>query len=57
MARHALLNNVAHKNLRVITRHSAELGDNVSSVVSGIVATIVGDSRDAIVINRQSLTC
>jgi SapC protein len=34
MAKHALLNNVAHKNLRVITRHSAELGDNVSSVVT-----------------------
>jgi hypothetical protein len=34
MARHALLNNVAHKNLRVITRHSAELGDDVSSVIT-----------------------
>ena len=34
MAKHALLNNVAHKNLRVITRHSAELGDNVSSVIT-----------------------
>jgi hypothetical protein len=34
MARHALLNNVAHRNLRVITRHSAELGDNVSSVLT-----------------------
>jgi hypothetical protein len=34
MAKHALLNNVAHKNLRVITRHSADLGDNVSSVVT-----------------------
>ena len=34
MTKHALLNNVAHKNLRVITRHSAELGDNVSSVVT-----------------------
>ncbi|MEJ1960295.1 MAG: SapC family protein [Gammaproteobacteria bacterium] len=34
MAKHALLNNVAHRNLRVITRHSAELGDNVSSVVT-----------------------
>lgn len=34
MAKHALLNNVAHKNLRVITRHSAELGDDVSAVVT-----------------------
>jgi hypothetical protein len=34
MAKHALLNNVAHANLRVITRHSAELGDNVGSVVT-----------------------
>ena len=34
MAKHALLNNVAHKNLRVITRYSAELGDNVGSVVT-----------------------
>jgi hypothetical protein len=34
MAKHALLNNVAHKNLRVITRHSAALGDDVSSVVT-----------------------
>jgi len=34
MAKHALLNNVAHKNLRVITRHSADLGDNVGSVVT-----------------------
>jgi hypothetical protein len=34
MAKHALLNNVAHKNLRVITRHSAELGDDVSSVIT-----------------------
>src|SRR5262245_10239813 len=34
MAKHALLNNVAHKNLRVITRHSADLGDDVSSVVT-----------------------
>jgi hypothetical protein len=32
MARHELLNNITHKNLRVITRHSAELGSNVSSV-------------------------
>lgn len=33
MARHVLLNNVEHKDLRVITRHSAELGDAVGNVV------------------------
>jgi hypothetical protein len=33
MARHVLLNNVEHKNLRVITRHSAQLGDDVGNVV------------------------
>ncbi|HEU4768584.1 MAG TPA: SapC family protein [Pyrinomonadaceae bacterium] len=33
MARHVLLNNVQHKNLRVVTRHSAEFGDDVGSVV------------------------
>jgi hypothetical protein len=32
MTRHVMLNNVAHKDLRVITRHSAALGDNVGSV-------------------------
>ena len=34
MTRHALLNNVAHRDLRVITRHAAEFGDNVGSVVT-----------------------
>jgi hypothetical protein len=34
MAKHALLNNVAHANLRVITRHCPELGDDVGSVVT-----------------------
>jgi hypothetical protein len=34
MTRHALLNNIAHKDLRVITRYSAEYGDNVGSVVT-----------------------
>lgn len=33
MARHVLLNNVEHKDLRVITRHSPELGDAVGNVV------------------------
>ena len=34
MTRHAMLNNVAHGNLRVITRHAAQLGDNVGSVLT-----------------------
>ncbi len=29
-----MLNNVAHKDLRVITRHAAEFGDNVGSVLT-----------------------
>jgi hypothetical protein len=33
MPRHAQLNNVQHKNLRVITRRSAQLGDGAGSVV------------------------
>lgn len=33
MANNVLLNNVAHQNLKVITRFSAELGDSVSSVL------------------------
>jgi hypothetical protein len=33
MTRHVLLNNIAHKDLRVITRLSAELGDNVGTVM------------------------
>jgi hypothetical protein len=32
MPRHVLLNNVEHKNLRVITRHGQEFGDAVGSV-------------------------
>jgi hypothetical protein len=34
MAKHVLLNNVEHKDLRVITRLSAELGNNVGSVLT-----------------------
>ena len=34
MARHEMLNNVTHKDLRVITRHGAEFGDNVGSVLT-----------------------
>ena len=33
MARHALLNNIAHKDLRVITRYGAEFGDNVGTMM------------------------
>ena len=29
MTKHVLLNNVEHRDLRVITRHGADLGDNV----------------------------
>jgi hypothetical protein len=34
MTRHVMLNNVAHKDLRVITRHGPEFGDNVGSVMT-----------------------
>jgi hypothetical protein len=34
MGRHVMLNNVTHRNLRVITRHAAELGDDVGSVLT-----------------------
>jgi len=34
MPRHEMLNNVTHKDLRVITRHSAEFGDDVGSVLT-----------------------
>lgn len=34
MAKHEMLNNVTHKNLRVITRHGAEFGENVGSVLT-----------------------
>lgn len=33
MTNHVLLNNVSHQNLKVIPRYSAELGDNVASVL------------------------
>ncbi|MEJ0086825.1 MAG: SapC family protein [Pseudomonadota bacterium] len=34
MTRHVLLNNIEHKDLRVITRHGAEFGDNVGTVLT-----------------------
>jgi len=34
MTRHVLLNNIAHKDLRVITRHGSEFGDNVGTVLT-----------------------
>jgi len=34
MTNHVMLNNVAHKDLRVITRHGAEFGDNVGTVLT-----------------------
>lgn len=34
MTRHVMLNNVAHHDLRVITRYGAEFGDNVGTVLT-----------------------
>jgi hypothetical protein len=34
MTRHVMLNNIAHKDLRVITRRAAEFGDNVATVMT-----------------------
>lgn len=34
MTNHVLLNNIAHKDLKIITRKSAEFGDNVSGVLT-----------------------
>jgi hypothetical protein len=34
MTKHAMLNNIQHKNLRVITRYGAEFGDNVGTVMT-----------------------
>lgn len=34
MPKHVMLNNVAHKDLRVITRHAVQFGDNVGSVLT-----------------------
>jgi hypothetical protein len=34
MTRHEMLNNVTHKDLRVITRYGAEFGDNVGTVLT-----------------------
>ena len=34
MAKHVLLNNIAHKDLKIITRHSAIYGDNVGSTLT-----------------------
>lgn len=34
MPRHVMLNNVAHKDLRVISRHGAEFGDNLGTVLT-----------------------
>jgi hypothetical protein len=34
MPRHEMLNNIAHRDLRVITRHGAEFGENIGTVVT-----------------------
>jgi hypothetical protein len=41
MSRHELLNNVAHKDLRVITRAGAQFGDNIGAAV--VVPTEYGN--------------
>ena len=41
MTRHVMLNNIAHKDLRVITRYGAEFGDNVGTMM--IVPTEFAD--------------
>jgi hypothetical protein len=33
MTRHVILNNIAHKDLRVVTRYAAEFGDNVGTMM------------------------
>ena len=34
MPRHEMLNNITHKDLRVITRYGAEFGDNIGTVLT-----------------------
>jgi hypothetical protein len=34
MAKHELLNNITHKDLRIVTRRSAEFGDDIASVLT-----------------------
>ena len=41
MTRHALLNNVEHRDLRIITRHGADLGDDIMSSL-----TFLGEFRN-----------
>jgi hypothetical protein len=41
MTRHVMLNNITHKDLRVVSRHGAEFGDNVGTVM--IVPTEFAD--------------
>src|SRR5262245_8927539 len=41
MPKHEMLNNISHKNLRVITRYGAEFGDNVGTLLT--VPTEFGD--------------
>jgi hypothetical protein len=36
MTNHVMLNNIQHKNLRVITRQGAEFGDNIGTVPTGL---------------------
>ena len=34
MAKHVLLNNIAHKDLKIITQYSARFGDNLGSTLT-----------------------
>ena len=43
MTKHVMLNNITHKNLRVISRHGAEFGDNIGTVM--IVPTEFADMQ------------
>ena len=58
MTRHVMLNNIAHKDLRVATRYAAEFGDNVGTNSVGTVitvATLSPNSAPRRVITRRSL--
>ena len=37
MANHVMLNNVEHKDLKVITKRSADYGDNIRSAMTFLV--------------------
>ena len=67
MTRHVMLNNVAHKDLRVITRYGAEFGDNVGTVITSHrvrrraarVSDLLpeGSDRPASIVHRPARLC